>query len=80
MYRVAMDINGLASISDDSRIAKIVDNAVICVDLQMNKITHNALNLEVESITTSNPLYQVFMSLPLITLHDLKTREPLLFL
>lgn len=80
MYRVALDIESLTMISNESRIAKIVNQATLIVDLQTNKIHQFALDDSIQSITTSNPLYNIFIDLPLITFDVLKTREPQIYL
>lgn len=80
MYRVVLDISDLTTISDGSRISKIVDQAAMVLDLQTRKIHHYVGDASVRSITTSNPLYSIFVNLPLITFADLRKREPMLFL
>jgi len=80
MYRVALSHDDLTSISNESRIARMVEQSLLVVDLQTNQIKECGFEHDAGSITTSNPLYHIFMSLPLITLNDLKGREPQLYL
>jgi len=73
MYRVALEESDLRSLN-----MRPIQLAEFIIDLQTRKFIK--YRGDVESITTSNPFYNIIMGLPLISFTELKKREPLLFL
>jgi len=73
MYRVALE-------ESDLRLLNVRPMALaeIIIDLQTRKFIK--YQGDVESITTSNPFYDIIMRLPLISFVEMKQREPQLFL
>ena len=73
VYRVALEERDLRLLN-----MRPMQLAEVIIDLQTRKFIK--YQGDVESITESNPFYNIIMKLPLISFCELKKREPLLFL
>lgn len=80
MYRVVLDTNDVKSLDTNTRIATVIRNATMVIDLQTRQIINTSLDENISSITTSNPLYHILVSLPLVTFSEMKRAEPQVFL